>query len=179
MKNKEVKVRFEVKYKLLCFGIFFIVAFGFISALMYDSSSTFWSSLNFALSQRLRLAHNFLNEYPITLFGQSVKFVYGEESILTKQAYATIDSLYIYLLLKWGLLITGFIFSLYIQYIRAIKERKAIEELIIVLCIALFSFSENQLLEVGLNFTFLMLARDFWKAKNKGKAGISIEQNDI
>ncbi len=104
---------FENK-KLLCLVMVlsFVVCFGvsMYFTVRYDESVPWQKQLNATLEGRLSLGQSAIEEYGINLFGSEIKLVgngldqYGEQN--TEDEYNFVDSFYVQILLRYGILFT-------------------------------------------------------------------------
>ena len=98
-----VMVVFFKKYGMYIMPLFAFVIMGL--AYIYTPDNFILKELNNILSQRLNLGHKGLLDYPVTLFGQHIKFL-GNGGTLApfSQVYFFIDCSYQNILMRYGVL---------------------------------------------------------------------------
>ena len=118
----------------------------------YSKYNPFLSKLNTLLTQRLRLGHNALLKYPITLFGQPISWIGWENP----SAYNYVDSAYLQVLLEQGAILLGAVIILYSYMIyRAVKVSDSFLTMSLVI-ICLLCVTEPRLTETVFN-PFILL----------------------
>lgn len=146
----------------ICVGIFPLCAILSITgSLLYNASSKFWQMLDGFFTNRLHLAHDAINNYGVTLFGQKIEWVgyggLGHSVVVLKDEYNYVDCSYVRLLLDNGILVfilvlVGFTLACWIAY----KNRNVFLSLALAF-VALYSIVEPRLCEIGFNPFFLVL----------------------
>ena len=108
--NKKMNKIFEnkmISFMLKnCFIIFSILSL--IMTLNYDKTSSFYYNLDMKLEHRLLLGNNAIKEYGINLFGNDVVLVgngVDKYGVKTDGIYNYIDSLYVSVLIKYGIIL--------------------------------------------------------------------------
>lgn len=124
----------------LCAYIGFLLPFGFwglsyYTAAEFKAENPFWAKLNFALNQRLLFGQRALEEYPIRLLGQKIRWVGGsamaKDSTLT---YNYVDNNYLASMLQMGVVFTFIMCLAYgrAAYVAIQKQQFALAAAVIV-----------------------------------------------
>ncbi len=123
------------------------------------------AEINDLLSGRLRLANTALQSYPIKLFGQPIQMIAfgGKEgnnlsySAIDRSLYFYIDSSYIYILLRYGILFT---IILLILFTLKTKRTKLLSYNLIIILICGSAFVDQTLVSPAYNiFLFSIFAK--------------------
>lgn len=146
---------------LLTYSQLLITIFAYISARFLENSALF-RSLNLILTSRLFLNYYVLNQHGIKLFGQNVTLqdqsgsVYNNIQNLYNWSI-TCDCSYMVSLIVMGLIPTIiFLIGFIVLMKKAIKNRNYMVISIAVL-LAMYSFTESQMLEVYRNFVYFYI----------------------
>lgn len=125
------------------------IGFSLLMGFFYDENSAVMALLNKVLSQRLRLASMYLEQYPVTLLGQYVT------------VELPLDNMYVRSLLESGVLVFVMVWGLwYITMNKLFKQKRY--GLTIACCAwVLYGLSEVCTYLVGFNFTMLFVAQLF------------------
>lgn len=112
--NSETAVRFTLKLKsLIISSPFVIAAFSIFIHASYKEGSTFWVNFNDFLHDRLKLGFRGIQEYGITLWGQSIKWIGNGLYDRPNTKYNYVDCAYLQILLQYGLIILIVILLMY------------------------------------------------------------------
>lgn len=136
----------------------------YVLSAVYDSSNGFMRKLNNVLSNRLSLSNIALDRYPIKLFGQkTIENGNGAGTQVASNNYFYIDSSYLRLLLRYGLLLFVLVIGLYVISMIILASKR---EFVIFVVLAIMSVQvmwEQSFLSVGnvLIFYVLMDAIDY------------------
>ncbi|AVK62715.1 hypothetical protein C5Z26_00530 [Lactobacillus sp. CBA3606] len=154
----KVKIRFTVLRDLMVF-LMPILSLGVYSlAVNYDASNTIMSRLNDILSSRLQLSNIAIFRYPIKLFGQkTIENGNGGGTQIATNNYFFIDSSYLRLLLRYGVVLFVFVLTLYMitMAILLMKNEYTIFVLLVIMSIQVMW--EQSLMSVCNVFIFYML----------------------
>ncbi len=147
----KVKPNIFEKRKFFCYCMIFSFFIGFFIAMHFtinfNPSNKFYNEVNSILENRLYLGQKSLIENGINLFGQKITWVgngldaYGNKSL---EAYTYVDSFYIQVLQKYGLIYTIIIGLLYTYTNYKNYKNKDFLYLLIISLIA-FNFIINDL----------------------------------
>ena len=132
----------------------------------YDNSSVFQYRLNQLFNMRLLLSFRAFQDYDITLFGQLLEFVSSDQMSDTVRYFA-IDNMFVYILFQWGLLLTSFYLFIHLVMGLHLWKRDNVLLMSILTITVLFSFMENQMIDVGVNIFLIYLGSIWRKTKNK------------
>lgn len=144
--------------KLFTINSFFI--FGFIAIYLqykYDPNVTWLKDINSALSGRLNLGHQGIEQYGITLFGSLIEYV----PILDADKFNNffyIDSAYLQLLLTNGLVIYALVLIGYYRLGKIIAEKNEPIFGIVIIFLLFHSMTDPQLLAGEFNPFMLCIA---------------------
>lgn len=125
------------------------IALSFAMGYLYNGESVFMTLLNKVLSGRFRLAHQFLERYPVTLLGQNVLID------------IPLDNMYVRAWLESGVLVFVMVWSLYYITMNKLFERKEYGPTIACCVYTLYGISEACVYLAGFNFTMLFVAQLF------------------
>lgn len=136
-----------------------------------NSQSPFWIAANMALSQRLQLGRIAFDRYPISLFGQPIKW----QTHLTEtiENYFYVDSSYLQILLQHGIIMLCIILTLMmiVEYYGVIEKKANFIlalNVFLIHCITdpqLLSFRYNAFLVVSLSC--IMSTKTMWKYRRE------------
>lgn len=104
----------------------------------YEQDNEFLEALNETITGRLSLGNRGLKDYGISLFGQDVPMVGFGGSTTIKEAYFFIDSSYLYILLRYGIIFLFMVFFIYGTICYKCKQDTALMLAIILLAISCF-----------------------------------------
>ncbi|SFS85571.1 hypothetical protein SAMN02910357_02242 [Succinivibrio dextrinosolvens] len=162
-------ISFSLRYSFV-----FLAALSLLLGILYDSSSSLMNYLDSLFSTRLSLVHSALNNYGISFMGQNILFVGNGGTLASKGIYNFIDSSYCLLLIRYG--IAGFLVYavLYIFTQKRVLECENLKLSIILLLIAVHSFTEHHYIEFFYNPCLLLIFSD---VREKGSGYIKAENS--
>lgn len=133
---------------ILCIIAAFVIAvLGCWLPMIYSPSTPALYLLNNVMSNRLAYAHNFLSDYPITLFGQNLGLVSTLEARELGVKALVLDNAYINLLLRYGAVSFSIIlFLFFVQGVHSVKSKDVGR-----------AFAITTLFVVGLSETWLFM----------------------
>lgn len=146
---------------LLTYSQLIITLFAYISARFLENSALF-RSLNLILSSRLFLNYYVLNQYGIKLFGQNVTLqdlsgsVYNNIQNLYNWSI-TCDCSYMISLIVMGLIPTIIVLIGFIVLMKKAIRNQNYMVICIAVLLAMYSFTESQMLEVYRNFVYFYI----------------------
>lgn len=150
---------------LLTYSQLLITIFAYVTARFLEDNS-FFQSLNLILSSRLFLNYYVLNQYGVKLFGQNVTLqdysgkIYNNIQNLYNWNI-TCDCSYMFSLIVMGLIPTIIVLIGFIILMRKAIKNKNYMVISIAVVLAMYAFTESQMLEVYRNFVyFYILALD-------------------
>lgn len=120
----------------------------------YDNRNLIHFALNQLLNTRLVLSNNAYENYDITLLGQMMEFVSADQ-INTVDNYFALDNFFVYILFVWGSLLTVIYLVAMAYFAKKIIDHRDILLMSVFLVSVLFSFMENQMLDMGMNIIIL------------------------
>jgi hypothetical protein len=110
-------------------------AFSYVSTAIYDSSVGWMRRFNSMLESRLSLGKRSLTTYGVQLFGQRISWVgngLDAEGNSSNLPYSYVDSLYIKILQRYGILFTALSISLCTCAMNRLRKQK--EYLLLIIC---------------------------------------------
>lgn len=126
----------------------------------YDAGSSGWVALNALLTNRLSIGLRALNQYPITLFGQVVRWHTGIGSVTSKKMqYIYVDSSYLNIAITYGIIVLIIVVVAYMGLMnKAIKDNNGL------ICVALtilavHSMTDPQLILLQYNVILIALVK--------------------
>ncbi len=150
------------------------VAAVFITAvtLVSNTENPFWNAIDELLSNRLSLAQRGLEEYGISLFGQTVNMVGwgGTMKTLEEGEYFFVDSSYLYILLRYGIIFLLIVLGIYVKCCKKYKNDSYF--LAAVALVSLNCMIAHHLIELAYNpFALALLAKGFRARENGCRSG--------
>lgn len=138
---------------------FLVILFTFLTAYLLPKSEIL-KELDLILTNRLFLNYYLLNNHNLTLFGQNV--VLQEQNVYNNiqdiwGASITCDNTYVMSFLVLGIIPTLFFMIGYIYVIHKSFKYKDYTILAIAVLLAIYSFSESQMLEIYNNFVYFYI----------------------
>lgn len=116
----------KVVNRQTCFMLLFVIAvvaiiLAYFTPMLFNAENSFWRSIDDLLSGRLSFGNYFLNNYPITMFGQEISAVSTIEAAESGVSALVLDSSYLNLLLRYGLVLNFlyviiYLYGLYRSY---------------------------------------------------------------
>lgn len=145
-----------IKLISLTYLIGFLVIF--YLSYYYDSSNSFFTEINKALSGRLGLGYKAFQEYSVPLLGQKVEFIGlgGAVQEMTED-YNYVDSSYLQFMLRYGLVFT--IISI-VAFMWLTVKRLKLNDYRFITVIIMLSFNsmiEDRLLDISINIYWVLL----------------------
>lgn len=136
---------------LLCIGMIAIVLLSFAIPLSYDGN--YWGNspagiLNRLLTGRIGHAHTVLTSDTVTLFGSS------------KNLSAFIDNAYVFLLMKYGFIMSAVICIVYIVAIKSMVHRGDVYGVYITFLFVLYGFTEQFFVNSFMNYSFIIVGNE-------------------
>lgn len=122
-----------------------------------------------AFFNRFRLGNSAFQQYGIHLFGsKEIEFAGTAARYfgITTAKYFTVDSFYIYILVKFGIIPSLFFFIYYISCIKACINAGDSYILVMLLIIAVYSISESMILAIPSSFLFIISSKYLWNREN-------------
>ena len=149
---KSERARKVILY-LLSVGMLLIVGLSFIFPLMYDGD--YWknslpNTLNRLLTGRIHHARTTLTSDPFTLFG------------LKGELGAFIDNAYVFLLMKYGIIMAAIIFSLYYAAVRSMIKRNDLYGIYMVFLFVLYGFTEQFFINGFMNYSMILVGNEIF-----------------
>ncbi len=138
--------------------IAFPICFSLIFVLSLNLSNSFVYYIDNLLQHRLIISNMYLSTFHPTLMGQSLGDQLLNGSVL--------DSGYLVLYLKYGLVVLFLIAILYALAINKIVKLKQYSKLIPIIIIAFQGITENVISSLIFNFTFIFIAEAIFQEKN-------------
>ena len=150
-----------------------------ILLILYGNGTSWVKQLDLSLSGRIRLHWEVLQRYGVSLFGSSFDMHgNGGTMILDAQGYDFLDSSYMYILIRYGIVVFVSFFTIWIwMSIKAIKSGR--EKIAYAMAImAVYALSESHIQEINFNIltamplcAFSVLPKEKRKSikENKGK----------
>lgn len=158
-----IKIRFNNKviYYIITVGCFLPVLITFVSALIYNEKNQFLYSLNQLVTGRIYWNNLYLNNYPITLFGQP----------LNKEIGGFVDNAYCYTLLRYGLATFVFFVVMYVLVIKDCIKKRNMKKLYFCFLFLLYAFIEQFFQNCFMNYSLFFFGDIIWKERSIGRTG--------
>lgn len=131
-----------------------VVLISYYFMVNYDNRNSIHFAVNQLLNTRLVLSNNAYENYDITLLGQMMEFVSADQ-INTVDNYFALDNFFVYILFVWGSLLTVIYLVTMAYFAKKIIDHRDILLMSVFLVSVLFSFMENQMLDMGMNIIIL------------------------
>ena len=144
---------------LLCFVIIVLFFVCFFIAYYYDPSIGWMKEIDTLFSVRLDLGHAAFERFDVNLFGQFVLMQGNGGSTEWKGNYFFLDSSYIYILFKYGVVFVILLLGSYV--VSCFKRRKDLFFLVTICVIALNATTAHHLTHVQYNPFFMALLASF------------------
>ena len=141
-----------------------------VATALYDSTNPFWMKLDGVFSQRLSVGKIGYERYGVKLFGNIVnEYGLGFGSNVASGYYFFLDSSYVRVLIKYGVVFAGVLSGLFIWVFR--KARRCRMDYIIVVLIVFLvaAISEHHLFDLVYNPVWLLA---FSKIKDDKETGM-------
>lgn len=138
----------------LCAGMLLIIISSFILPLLYNGdwgSNSLPSVLNRALTGRIQHARTVLASDPVKLWGNS------------ENLSAFIDNAYVFLAMKYGIMITVTIGMLYIVAVKNMLKRDDDYGIYLVFMFTLYGFTEQFFVNSFMNYSLIIVGNDVYK----------------
>lgn len=157
--------KFPKLFSLKLFGLVSTLFMPIMAGLMFWLSNSFsiWNAtfvkLNEALSGRLELGHRAIEKYGFPLFGTDVEWVTGRAGFERTKEYFYVDSSYLNGMFSFGVIIMLIvIIGFSVMNYKAYKNKNSFF-CIILLLLALHSFTDPQLMSLKYNPFLLLLGK--------------------
>ncbi len=176
-----LKLKSKLTKNILIMGFIICSMIALVLTLNYERNNYFYNTLNEFLNGRLSIGKRMMEEYGITLLGQEVND-YGASipGIIEHDEYNFIDSSYLRILLKYGLLIFTILCIVNVLINRKIYEKDKFL-LLIILIIYINSIVAQHYMEITYNFLLFMYFTKIDSVeklyKNKEKERIKLDNN--
>lgn len=144
---------------LMCFVIVVLFLLCFFLTYSFDSSSEWMRKLDGLFSTRLALGREAFDRYPVNLFGQFVLMQGNGGSVEAKGEYFFLDSSYIYILFKYGVVYVVLLLGSYVD--TCFRRRKDLFFLVAICVIAVNATTAHHLTHVQYNPFFMALFASF------------------
>ena len=164
--NRIFKYIPKVVFILLAICLFFVPV---LLSLFYDGSNCILSTLNNIVSNRLYLGNQALNEYGITLFGNSIEWVgFGGEldPSAVYSSYNFVDCWYVKNLLEHGIIYEIIVLVGYISVVHKLYDSHDFIGMIVIFALLTISVLEPRLMSLSIN-PFILLMAQFIVISNK------------
>lgn len=124
----------------------------------YSEENDFLETINETITGRLALGKKGLNDYGISLFGQDVPMVGFGGSTTIEEEYFFIDSSYLNILLRYGILFLMMVFIIYSAI--CYKNRKDTVLILSIVLLAISCFIDHHMMEEAYNpLTYALFAK--------------------
>ena len=138
---------------LLFFTVILLISV--IGTLFYSDHSAVWKLIDSIFTKRFKFAHQCLEQYGLTLFGQQLPFVSTIEAQNSDAARLILDNSYMRALLYYGLIPGGMFLGTYFRALDLSVRRKDVRLMICLAVFAVYGLSESYLLDVNYQFPLL------------------------
>lgn len=148
------KTRAYLKYKKLCIRVAAVALpilglFMYYVSVSYRADSEFMIALDDFVSSRLSLACRGLKQYGIPIFGKNVPMEGMGGSLKHTKPYFFVDSSYLFVLLRYGLLFLCMVFVIY--GVICYKHREDTALMLVIVLLAISSSIDHHLMEEAYN----------------------------
>ncbi len=152
---------------VLCSSAFIIMAaLSFFASCIYDSNNSIIVQIDHTLfTNRISWAHSFLQEYPITLFGQKLHLVGTVRAAMTGTQSAVLDNFYVHQLLSTGIISFFLIIALLTYLAYSATRKRDFAALIGLIVVAVYLVYENNGTELNYNFMLFYVVYQFTEGK--------------
>lgn len=176
-KNDKIK---SLSSMILCLMPSSFVIFSVFSVLLtyfYNDKNIYFNKLNVLLSNRLILGKNGMSRYGYSLFGRAFDLI--GTNYIQKEGYNFIDSSYVLVMLRYGILTLGLFIAIFT--IVSFKAKKIKDNnLLIVLTLLAFQCSiEHHFLEINYNIFLLISFTTLEKNNTDGVIEYVINKKNI
>lgn len=173
--DNEVRKQKKFTLKILKVGIIFLMPICAILSIalatMYDNGNPIMSSLNEFSSNRISLGNKGISMYGFKLFGQYVFMQgFGMSTDLDTSNYFFIDSSYLNIALRYGVIVLIMVCMYHVYCSRKIIKYGNVKLIIIIIFITLNSVIAQHLLEIAYN-PFILVYLDTLKKDYSKKTG--------
>lgn len=114
--------------------------------------------LNKLSTGRIEYSHEYMTNYPITLWGQ----IFDERTVAP-----IIDNAFVYILLQYGIIYFAFFTIGYYLVVKSCIENKNIKRLFICILFLYYGLFEQFIQNPFINFTLLFVGEAFWQVFDK------------
>lgn len=125
--------------------------FSIIISIIYNPENKIMLFLNNLLSNRLELAKRGIDKYGFSLFGQKVDMVGNGGSSISPSDYFFIDSSYLFVSLRYGMIALIIFCALFTIYVKRTIDLGEITIAVIIMLIAINSIVAHRLLDIAYN----------------------------
>lgn len=144
------------KFQKYVMGAFLgLLAVSVLGTVFYPGDSGFWQFVDGIFTKRFRFAHQCLEEYGLSLFGQRLPFVSSMEAQSTDAARLILDNSYMRALLSYGVIPGGVFLGLYAAALGKSVKKRSGRLTVCLLVFAVFGLSERYMLDVYYQFPLL------------------------
>ena len=153
------KRKYEFFYPAVCIAFLLMMSLSIMVIIFFaDYQNEWYIILNQLFSSRLGSIVNFYNEYGINLLGNSIETHGIREATMHSVKWAGIDNSYVYLLIKYGIIIFVVFFVGFIYTARQMKKRKDYLGALYLVFICLIGLTENVMCKVEINYGIIIFA---------------------
>lgn len=141
-------------------GMIFVFSFSFLLPAMYngDWGSHHWVSvLNRALTGRIQHGKTVFLSDPISLFGNP------------NALSAFLDNSYMFLLMKYGLIVTLMVCSIYVLAVKSMLQRKDVYGIYVVFIFVIYGFTEQFFVNSFMNYSMLFVGHEIMNIVLRGQ----------
>ncbi|HJH43122.1 MAG TPA: hypothetical protein K8V16_04925 [Rubneribacter badeniensis] len=146
MKNRRLSHSWRCA-SMAIYPVLFIISV--VVAMAYTPTSGFFEEINTLLSGRLRLENVALNQFGISILGQSVE-MNNSLGLTDSTQYMFVDAAYIYIPIVYGAVIGSALLLIYTLAIRKAAKNDCLVLVLAFACIAIDCLVGNQLLSIWL-----------------------------
>lgn len=132
-------------------SIIICAVFSIIISIIYNNSNRIMLFLNKLLSNRLELSKRGIDKYGFSLFGQKVDMVGNGGSSVKPSDYFFIDSSYLFVSLRYGMIALIIFCILFTIYVKRTIDLGEITIAVIIMAIAINSIVAHRLLDIAYN----------------------------
>lgn len=164
--NKKIYIG-KVKRKLLILTIPIMAMISIVLTYVYNPDNLIFTYLNRVLSNRLKLGKRGIEEYGLSLFGQVVEMRGFGASNGQVEDYFFIDNSYLYIALRYGVVLLLIICIYYSLFIKYRVDNKDLLLPIIIILIGINSMIAHHFIDIAYNPFILALFSNMYDMKNK------------
>lgn len=146
----------NISYLVISFSIIFSICL----SIKYDINNRLHIFINNLISIRFSSAHNLLNEYGVSIWGQKLNLISSLEAEKWKVKAIILDNAYMHLIIRCGIVYMLFLFWGYFKAVGEAVKNNKYDIVVVVLIIFMCGISEKWLFMISYNPFLILIA--YW-----------------